>query len=193
MDGGFAVKYDLTKVEFTDGMVIHCDEEEKADALIEELYSRGFVWVGGVRLNIYNRWKMEGMETCYRIHLDNKTIETSPNSWYLERKNTIIQFLDLITEQPFEVQKESGGTMEKCKEVLLDIGTVVSVETKENESESYLIIGKRAYNPNSGKSWDYIGVPMDEGYEMENKTENPYEKSNMYFFNHMDIWEDGQK
>ena len=187
------MKYDLTKVVFTNEMVIHCDEEEKAYALINELQNRGFIWQTGEKHSTENRWHYNKIHTSYRISLEEKLLNYGGDRWYIEKGYTIIQFLDLITEQQFEVQQESGGTMEKCKEVLFDIGTVVSIETKENESESYLIIGKRAYNPNSGKSWDYIGVPMDEGYKMENKTENPYEKSNMYFFNHMDIWEDGQK
>jgi len=78
--------------------------------------------------------------------------------------------------------------MSKFNDVLLDVGIIVRVETEaEDEFQNYLIIGKRAYNPYSGKSWDYIGVPINEGYKMDNKQEHPYENSNMYFFNHTDI------
>lgn len=85
------------------------------------------------------------------------------------------------------------------KEVLLEIGNIVLVVEEDGKSANkYLIIGKRQYNPNSGKSWDYAGVPLEEGYRMENKKEHPYEWSNMYFFNHTDIveikeFEEGEK
>ncbi len=74
------------------------------------------------------------------------------------------------------------------RDVLLNIGAVVDTETEhEGEFAAYLIIGKRVYNPNSGKSWDYIGVPIDRGFEMCNKCEHPFENTNLYFFNHSEI------
>lgn len=76
------------------------------------------------------------------------------------------------------------------EEVLFNIGTVVDVETHKEEIERYIIIGKRQYNPNSGRSWDYIGVPVNEGYYMNCKTQQPYDNNNLYFFNHTDIKEE---
>lgn len=74
------------------------------------------------------------------------------------------------------------------KDVLLDIGKIVEAETEnEGEFSTYLIIGKRIYSPNSGKSWDYIGVPHEKGFQMVNKCEHPFENTNLYFFNHTDI------
>jgi hypothetical protein len=63
---------------------------------------------------------------------------------------------------------------------LFDVGTIVTAETEiEGEFAIYLIIGKRAYNPNSGKSWDYISVPLPEGFVMNNKANVPYENTNL--------------
>jgi len=74
------------------------------------------------------------------------------------------------------------------EDVLYKVGTVVEVVNETNiETERYLIIGKRQYNPNSGNSWDYVGVPIDDGYKMNYKTEHPYDNNNLYFFNHIDI------
>lgn len=74
------------------------------------------------------------------------------------------------------------------KDVLFGIGTVVEAETEQDgQFCEYLIIGKRAYNPRSGKSWDYIGVPLPDGFKMISTCERPYENTNLYFFNHTDI------
>lgn len=75
----------------------------------------------------------------------------------------------------------------KMQEVLFKIGIVVDVETHKEETERFLIIGLRQYNPHSGKSWDYVGVPYPDGYSMNCKTEQPYANNNFYFFNHIDI------
>jgi hypothetical protein len=48
-------------------------------------------------------------------------------------------------------------------------------------------LGNRQYNPNSGKSWDYIGVPLKGGYWMNCKVEHPHDNTNLYFWNHTDI------
>lgn len=75
-------------------------------------------------------------------------------------------------------------------EVLFDIGTVVDAETEnKGEYKKYLIIGKRAYNPNTGNSWDYVSVPYEEGFKINNKADHPYEFNNLYFLNHTDIRE----
>lgn len=74
------------------------------------------------------------------------------------------------------------------QEVLFKVGTIVDIVNETNEeTEQYLIIGKRQYNPNSGNSWDYVGVPIGDGYKMNCKTESPYDNNNLYFFNHTDI------
>jgi len=72
-------------------------------------------------------------------------------------------------------------------DILLDVGTIVNALNEDEEIQKYLIIGKRQYNPNSGKCWDYISVPLPAGYTMHTKCEHPYENNNMYFFNHTDI------
>lgn len=69
------------------------------------------------------------------------------------------------------------------KEVLLPIGTIIKGRVREeDELEAWMIIGKRAINPDTGKAWDYVSVPHPEGY-IRSKAGYP----NFYYFNHYEI------
>jgi hypothetical protein len=67
-------------------------------------------------------------------------------------------------------------------EVLLNIGSVVEVEHRE-ELEKYIIVGKRVISFKSMKAWDYYSVPYPDGL----KKDRDGSDENGFFFNHTDI------
>lgn len=73
----------------------------------------------------------------------------------------------------------------KLKDVLLPIGKVVTADISSEPCKA-IIIGTRVHNFDSGHTWDYIGVPYPEGYK---GIKNEFAGSNIYYFNHYDIYE----
>jgi hypothetical protein len=68
------------------------------------------------------------------------------------------------------------------KEVLLNIGSIVEVEYKD-EKDYYLIVGKRVINIRTMKAWDYYSVP----YPVGCKKDKDGLDENGFYFNHPDI------
>ena len=69
------------------------------------------------------------------------------------------------------------------KEVLLPIGTIIKGRVRiDDDLEDWMIIGRRAVNPDTGKAWDYVSVPHPEGYVRSNAG-----FPNFYYFNHYEI------
>jgi hypothetical protein len=68
-------------------------------------------------------------------------------------------------------------------EILLPIGSIIKVRPDdEDEPRAWMIVGRRAINPNTGKAWDYVSVPHPEGY-VQIKSNPP----NFYYCNHPEI------
>lgn len=81
--------------------------------------------------------------------------------------------------------------MKTANDPLLSVGRIVTAtEVNGRDTAQYLIIGKRQYNPESGRCWDYIGVPFPEGFYQQPKYEGKLCGTNVYWFNHTDICED---
>ncbi|MEC0393101.1 DUF4176 domain-containing protein [Bacillus subtilis] len=79
-------------------------------------------------------------------------------------------------------------------DVLLPIGSVFKAKEPGGSEESedaieYIIIGKRAINPNTMRAWDYIVVPLHEGFKNEYTKHREEWENNTVFFNHIDIEE----
>lgn len=68
------------------------------------------------------------------------------------------------------------------KEVLLNIGSIVEVES-EDELDKYIIIAKRIISFNSMKAWDYYSVPYPKGLMKDKEGKD----DNGFYFNHTDI------
>lgn len=68
------------------------------------------------------------------------------------------------------------------EEVLLNIGSIVEVEHKE-EIGQYLIVGKRVINVRTMKAWDYYSVPYPEGCKKDKEGID----DNGFYFNHPEI------
>lgn len=76
------------------------------------------------------------------------------------------------------------------KDVLLPVGTIVIPEINGQENSAHMIIGKRCINPNSMKSWDYVGIPYPEGLKFYfSRCGNDFssQEYNYVYFNHTDI------
>lgn len=71
---------------------------------------------------------------------------------------------------------------QKGKEVLLNTGSIVDVEHKE-EMNRYLIVGKRVINVRTFRAWDYYAVPYPEGCKKDKEGAD----DNGFYFNHPDI------
>lgn len=76
------------------------------------------------------------------------------------------------------------------KDVLLPVGTIVIPDIRSQENSTHMIIGKRCINPDSMKSWDYVGIPYPEGLKF-NFPRSGHDVSskeyNYVYFNHTDI------
>lgn len=73
------------------------------------------------------------------------------------------------------------------KEVLLNIGSIIEVENKDNEKERYMIIGRRVINPESMRAWDYIAVWYPTGLKRTFKSNKELLGDDFFYCNHPDI------
>lgn len=72
-------------------------------------------------------------------------------------------------------------------EVLLNIGSIIEVENSDNETETYLIIGRRIINHESMKAWDYVSVNYSTGLVRHFNTKKEFAGDDFFYCNHPDI------
>lgn len=73
------------------------------------------------------------------------------------------------------------------KEVLLNIGSIIEVENKDEERETYMIIGTRVINPRNMKAWDYVAVWYPTGLVRTFKSNGEFVGDDFFYCNHPDI------
>lgn len=89
---GGNMKFNLEKII---GNRIHCNTEEKANALLKFLHENGFRWVGETPLTQYNNyWDSYEEKTCYEVNKD-RTVAFADTNFF---KN-YIEFEDILEEE----------------------------------------------------------------------------------------------
>lgn len=105
----FDLKYRGEKV------VVHCDTEEKAKALLKLAKSFGYKWEGGNDLEEISRWENCKENTCYRFY--DTDVIISPKKYYKENGYKIVEF-ELDEPSPM---KESFKIGDEVTDMLLGI------------------------------------------------------------------------
>lgn len=91
-------------------VVVHCDTEEKAMVLLEELDKCGVCWCGGMRIGSYTYWDYDEEDTCY--HIDDDSLVHSSKDFYMRHNYRIIEFEELLEEQ-----NNNDGLMPKINDI----------------------------------------------------------------------------
>lgn len=73
------------------------------------------------------------------------------------------------------------------EDVLLNIGSLIEVENKDEGRETYMIIGTRVISPKSMKAWDYVAVWYPTGLVRTFKSDGEFVGDDFFYCNHPDI------
>ena len=121
--------YDLLKVEFTEGMVIHCNTEEKAKILLDALSEQKYRWGGSNELEEIAYWKEDLPDVCFWIE-PQKEITHGDLKYAHKRSDIVTEFDDLPNLQVINDQEAKTDTTTR-KSVLEQAEKTVCVDREK--------------------------------------------------------------
>lgn len=98
-------------VNLKNGMVIHCDTEEKANIFLELCKKQGCIWASNGDLHGYNHWNIHEDKTCYIIEwskpIKKFVLYYSNLDYFVEHNHHVIKFNHLNLENNYKSQQLS--------------------------------------------------------------------------------------
>lgn len=77
-------------------LAVHCNTEEKANALLKWASSKGLTWKNGRKFTSYNNWNKYGSDTYYRVL--NGTFGLTEG--HKKHNHKIISYEDALLKKP---------------------------------------------------------------------------------------------
>ncbi|SNS23624.1 hypothetical protein SAMN05446037_1006153 [Anaerovirgula multivorans] len=85
------------------GMIIHCETEQQAIRLLEDLDRRGYKWLSGSSLTLHASWGIHKEETCYSI--GSGMVQYASLGFYKRSGSEVTKFSDLLIPHCIEERK----------------------------------------------------------------------------------------